>query len=300
MDPETIRLPDVAIHLSYDADAPPPHPGSEWTRFVCLSDTHGRSFAVPPGDVLLHTGDLTASGRVSQIKKTMDWIAGLAHPVKILIAGNHDLTLDTAWYEKNWENFHWAQKEVCWLHRTELVVGADARRGRVAYLDNSSIEIRAKENGRVWKVYGIPTYSAPSRRTRTFCESRRACALSPPALTCVARLTHGPPHGVLDATIGGAHVGCADLAGRLHAVRPRLHVFGHIHEARGVEVRDWPHGGDTVGSQRTLHVNAATSPLGPKAGALRKRGLSVGAGGPGWQPIIVDVFDPAVEKGDSK
>jgi Icc-related predicted phosphoesterase len=46
-------------------------------------------------------------------------------------------------------------------------------------------------------------------------------------------LTHGPPLGILDMTNRGEPAGSATLLERLKAVRPRLHVFGHIHEAAG-------------------------------------------------------------------
>jgi Icc-related predicted phosphoesterase len=44
----------------------------------------------------------------------------------------------------------------------------------------------------------------------------------------------------------GEHVGCEALLAALERVRPRLHVFGHIHEGYGQERRDG-----------TLFVNAA-------------------------------------------
>ena len=54
-------------------------------------------------------------------------------------------------------------------------------------------------------------------------------------------LTHGPPHGILDVTVRGLRVGCEELAAALPRVRPRLHVFGHIHESYGQLVRDGTH-----------------------------------------------------------
>ena len=48
-------------------------------------------------------------------------------------------------------------------------------------------------------------------------------------------VTHGPPFGVLDRVASGHHVGSRALAAASARVRPQLHVFGHIHEARGRE-----------------------------------------------------------------
>jgi Icc-related predicted phosphoesterase len=46
-------------------------------------------------------------------------------------------------------------------------------------------------------------------------------------------ITHGPPANILDLTSDGKHAGCAQLLARVHQIKPRLHVFGHIHEAYG-------------------------------------------------------------------
>ena len=59
-------------------------------------------------------------------------------------------------------------------------------------------------------------------------------------------LTHCPPNTILDTTLAGKHVGCAQLLGRINIVKPRLHVFGHIHEAYG-----------QTGNGSTIFVNAA-------------------------------------------
>ncbi|CAF3975218.1 unnamed protein product [Rotaria sordida] len=46
-------------------------------------------------------------------------------------------------------------------------------------------------------------------------------------------ITHGPPTNILDENTRGIHVGCAQLLARIITNKPRLHVFGHIHEAYG-------------------------------------------------------------------
>lgn len=53
------------------------------------------------------------------------------------------------------------------------------------------------------------------------------------------RLTHGPPFGVFDRTNRDEHVGCESLASKLPELRPRLHVFGHIHEGHGAHIHTW-------------------------------------------------------------
>jgi hypothetical protein len=65
-------------------------------RFVCVSDTHGATPmpVLPDGDVLLHAGDWTQTGRLSEITAFCDWMKSQKHARKICIAGNHDLTMD--------------------------------------------------------------------------------------------------------------------------------------------------------------------------------------------------------------
>jgi hypothetical protein len=72
-------------------DAPP-----EWLQQVF----------VPPGDVLIHAGDLTSTGEVAQLESLDQWMGTLPHQHKIVIAGNHDITVHNEFYEKNWKRFH--------------------------------------------------------------------------------------------------------------------------------------------------------------------------------------------------
>jgi Icc-related predicted phosphoesterase len=50
-------------------------------------------------------------------------------------------------------------------------------------------------------------------------------------------ITHGPPKHVLDEVYNYwdnvEHTGCAHLANRVIAVKPKYHFFGHIHEGYG-------------------------------------------------------------------
>lgn len=64
-------------------DQVPVHPGPDWTRFVCISDTHSRTYDLPSGDVLLHAGDLSSWGIYTQLEKTINWIKTLDHPIKM-------------------------------------------------------------------------------------------------------------------------------------------------------------------------------------------------------------------------
>ena len=66
-------------------------------------------------------------------------------------------------------------------------------------------------------------------------------------------ITHGPPKGLGDRTIIGMRVGCEDLLKRVREVPPKMHVFGHIHEAAGsYRLPGSPTGFFNVASSRLL------------------------------------------------
>lgn len=75
-------LSGEVIHINYDLRSPPVLPADK-VRFVCISDTHGKTFEVPDGDVLLHTGDLSSGGTFASLYQTFQWLKGLPHQWKL-------------------------------------------------------------------------------------------------------------------------------------------------------------------------------------------------------------------------
>lgn len=67
--------------------APLPPRDRRKLRIVCISDTHNTQLHLPPGDVLIHAGDMTNQGSYSELKKAVEWIGRAEHEVKIVIAG---------------------------------------------------------------------------------------------------------------------------------------------------------------------------------------------------------------------
>ena len=70
-------------------------------------------------------------------------------------------------------------------------------------------------------------------------------------------VTHTPPKNILDAYEGTPldnerRYGCPLLVEALKTIKPRLHVFGHIHEGYGVATMDHE-------DSKTIFVNAATN-----------------------------------------
>jgi hypothetical protein len=77
---------EAVVHVEYNERHPPSYPQggpSSWTRFVAISDNHSHTFPVPHGDVLLHSGDLTKGGSLSELTTTVNWLRRLPHPIKM-------------------------------------------------------------------------------------------------------------------------------------------------------------------------------------------------------------------------
>ena len=55
-------------------------------------------------------------------------------------------------------------------------------------------------------------------------------------------ITHGPPWEHLDATpYGNKRVGCELLRVRVDELKPKIHVFGHIHSGYGYKFHEGTH-----------------------------------------------------------
>ncbi|CAI0655690.1 unnamed protein product [Colletotrichum noveboracense] len=108
---------------------------------VCISDTHNTRPRLPPGDILVHAGDLTVSGTRAELKETVDWIKAQEHRFKVVVAGNHDLCLDERLREGEEEG------EVDW--------------GDVLYLDCSSATLKVPVGGDGGKTREIRVYGSP-------------------------------------------------------------------------------------------------------------------------------------------
>lgn len=88
------------------------------TRILILSDTHAAlpessgdfhdtkqpeipfHQPLPSADVLLHAGDLTLNGTYIQHQRALELISSVDAPLKIVIPGNHDITLDREYYKQ--------------------------------------------------------------------------------------------------------------------------------------------------------------------------------------------------------
>jgi len=227
-------------------------PGRKKVRFVVLSDTHThhRLVAIPPGDVLLHCGDLVSNyGKgdsgglsypeclISHLKDSLAWLAEQANRFQlvIFIGGNHDTILDHECYP---------------AYNEEVTRLLGALPPNCVYLKESGIHFR-----------GIPIYGYP------YCPSRletlgqrfysdgfernnkfrlKVWGTIPEGLGVL--MTHVPPYGQRSSP----KVSDKLLSHRLSQMSspPQFHVFGHDHDFPGFSEQD-----------RTVYINASQQGL---------------------------------------
>lgn len=144
------------------------------------------------------------SRSLSAIEDFNDWLGEFPHSVKICVPGNHEFFLAND------------------LSRRSL-------------LNNAIVVINGSVDLYGLKIWGAPVtplvnaaFGVPSAEDR-----RRLYAKIPRNADIL--VTHGPPYGVLDtAPHSGFHSGCRELLDAVMRIRPKLHVFGHVHSAHGI------------------------------------------------------------------
>ncbi len=179
----------------------------------CISDLHGFEPELQGGDVLIVAGDLTARDTEDQHNLFQDWLDAQQYKKKIVIAGNHDGFLEKNGFAINYNEMK-----------------------PINYLEDTST-----------KFQGLYIWGSPW--TPTFCnwhfmkdrgeDIKKMWDMIPDDVDIL--ITHGPPHGILDkcesSTRGDRfkHAGCEELRKKLDVLKPKLHVFGHIHAGYGME-----------------------------------------------------------------
>lgn len=206
-------------------------------KLVVMSDTHGFHRAMPVlpyGDVLIHCGDFTNIGERSQVEDFIQWLIEKPHPHKIFIAGNHDRSFDPKFnvvYDYlGIEHLYSSSKKEKprWL----IDILSDLKDTNISYLENNGVTIDGV------KFWGSPITPDFYPRHWAFNEPRGKIISKYweqiPTDTDVL-ITHGPPEFKLDWVKSGQHVGCADLRYTIENIKPKYHLFGHIHESYGIE-----------------------------------------------------------------
>ena len=206
-------------------------------KIVCISDTHTKhlQLEIPKGDAIICAGDITSRGYIEQYEDFLNWYSSLSHPHKILIAGNHDLGIENGRFDINQmckdRDIVYLQDEEYLLHNKgeyikvwgspvtpQFSFGWAFNRSTTI---EKSMDLEAQRNG--WEYIGNHWDKIPK--------------------DVDILITHGPPYGILDEVDGFGedvkHTGCPVLFRKIQELdNLKLHIFGHIHEGRGIRLLD--------------------------------------------------------------
>jgi predicted phosphodiesterase len=168
-------------------------------RILHISDTHSKHGLLknlPKADIIIHSGDSSFAGSDSEVLDFMNWFCDLDYPHKIFVAGNHDDCLYDGQIEGLPDNFY--------------------------YLCHSGIDI---EGVRFW---GVPLFLGDTLK-----EGRIMQIMAQIPENTDVLISHGPPYGILDFD-DNINYGCKYLLKAVERVKPRYHLFGHIHANYGI------------------------------------------------------------------
>jgi hypothetical protein len=198
---------------------------------------------LPWGDVLIHAGDLTENGSFEEIQNGMKWLSSQPHRHKIFVAGNHDVLLDDDFLAKYPERRYGQSKtkqDLDWgsvVYLQDAAITLDIPQGQQRQQSggddagNGQASMRSLTIfGSPWTPrYGISAFQYHPSDSRHWDGIFASLDRKPQIV-----VTHGPPRLHLDSR-DFHRAGCPYLAEEVYRLRPRLHIFGHIHAASGRE-----------------------------------------------------------------
>lgn len=213
---------------------------------MVLSDTHGEDLhhrkLQESIDVVFHCGDLTEESKLDEFKATIRLLQHIDAPLKLVIPGNHDWTLDDAMFQKKIAEMKPTQQD---LKLVEKVYGRagearqlfeDAQETGI-HLLSEGIHRFELTNGAVLTVYASPfTQSVNDWGFQYHPDDDHVWAIDN---TVDVAITHSPPRGVLDYTSSRERAGSASLFAAIAHARPQMHCFGHIHDSWGAKMVAW-------------------------------------------------------------
>lgn len=192
-------------------------------------------------DVAIHCGDLSEESKLDEFRASLRLLRAINAPLKLVIAGNHDFTLDTPTFRKK-------VAEICPPLESQLIEDTyggygearqlfeDSRSHGIIFLDEGNHDFLL-QNGARLKVFASPY--TPSIGDWGFGYKPTDSHNFNIAKDTDLVMTHGPPKGLMDYTDNQVRAGCAQLFAAVARSRPRIHCFGHIHEGWGAKLVTW-------------------------------------------------------------
>ena len=181
-------------------------------KILCISDTHGKHTLIKlqDADMIIHAGDCT-NQRDSilngpELEAFFKWFSSLPYKYKIYIPGNHDTS-----FPKNY------------VQIPENII----------VLSHREVEIEGV------KIFGSPytpefgvgwAYNVDRSKIQRYWEQ------IPKDIDII--VTHGPAKGIMDLTFTKEgnlfQCGCKSLLNTIKDIKPKFHIFGHIHDESGI------------------------------------------------------------------
>ncbi|KAK2029174.1 hypothetical protein LX32DRAFT_639335 [Colletotrichum zoysiae] len=176
---------------------------------------------------------------MAEYKTTLRLLRKIDAPLKLFIAGNHDLSLDPPSLRKKIEEAERANNEVFDSRSVDqelLDIGRlidEAKAGQIVFLEEGNHEF-VLGNGAILKVYASPY--TPSTEGWAFGYSTHDFNIDTGTDVVI---THGPPRGVFDIAGDGKRIGCPQLFRAVARSQPKIHCFGHVHRGWGARLVTW-------------------------------------------------------------
>ncbi|EGR49469.1 uncharacterized protein TRIREDRAFT_41208, partial [Trichoderma reesei QM6a] len=219
------------------------------TRLLIISDTHGLQLPVniaTPVDVAIHCGDLTQHSKLDEYRAAVQLLEGINAPLKIIIAGNHDFSLDLPVFEKKIsEAVNLASEPISdalikreyggYGMARNLLMQLKAK--NILFLDEGTHHLNLT-NGAKLRLYAS-SYTPTSESTSDWGFQYNGLHDFGITGTIDIAVTHGPPHGLLDISEEKKRIGCPQLFAAVARAQPRIHCFGHAHEGWGAKLVSW-------------------------------------------------------------
>lgn len=223
----------------------------------CVSDLHGHYPELQGGDLLIIAGDFCKNDSTKEIVNFQKWLWEQEDFYKkiICIAGNHDNFIQEE-LEKGY-GFSWNNEKIEFLldSDTEFTIEEDDEE-----LERCGIHPTIERTFKIWGSPWTKTFEGMNPACKAFTvdteeELAEKWALIPDDIDIL--ITHSPTYSILDKTVHNRKEGCPYLyEWFMMRGRPKLHVFGHIHESYGTSNRL-----SSMISVNASHVNERYEPV---------------------------------------